>query len=97
VRVVVRLTPRARADRLDGIARLPDGAPVLRVSVRAPPLDNRANEALLRFLAKEWELPSGDFTIVGGQKSRNKLVHVAGDLAVLLSRLSAALAALPRK
>jgi len=33
----MRLTPRARADRIDGVIRSADGAPVLKVSVTAPP------------------------------------------------------------
>ena len=94
VRVAVRLTPRGRADRLDGIASLTDGAPVLLVSVTAPPVDSRANDALLQLLAKEWGLPRRDLAIIGGQKSRNKLVHIAGDPTVLLPRLTAVLAAL---
>ena len=69
---------------------------MLKVSVTAPPVDSRANEALLRLLAKEWRLPRRDLAIVGGAKSRNKIVHVAGDPALLLQRLGAALAALPR-
>ena len=92
----MRLTPRGRANRLDGVARLADGAPVLLASVTAPPVDSRANEALLRLLAKDWSLPRRDLAIVGGQKSRNKVVQVAGDPAVLLPRLAATLAALPR-
>jgi uncharacterized protein (TIGR00251 family) len=95
VRVAVRLSPRARADRLDGIARLADGRPVLRVSVTAPPAEGRANAALLQLLAREWGLPRRDLAIVGGQKSRNKLVHVAGDPAALLRRLAAGFLALP--
>ena len=95
MRLAVRATPRARADRLDGIAYLADGAPVLRVSLTAPPAEGRANDALLRLLAKEWGLPRRDLAIVGGQKSRNKTVHVAGEPAVLLKRLGDMLAALP--
>jgi len=95
VRVAVRLTPRARADRLDGVGRLADGAPTLKVSVTAPPAEGRANEALLRLLAKEWGIPRRDLALVGGGKSRNKLVHVAGDAPVLLKQLAAALARLP--
>ena len=94
MRVAVRLLPRGRTDRVEGIARLADGAPVLRASVTAPPVDSRANDALLRLLAAEWKLPRRDLAIVGGQQSRNKLVHVAGDPAALLPRLAAALAAL---
>jgi len=96
VRVTVRLTPRAGADRLDGVARLADGAAVLRVSVTAPPADNRANDALLKLLADAWKLPRRAVAIVGGARSRNKLVHVAGDPAALLARIAERLARLPR-
>jgi uncharacterized protein (TIGR00251 family) len=95
VRIGVRLTPRARADRIDGIAHLADGAALLKVTVTAPPADGRANDALLQLLAKEWRVPRRDLAIVGGQKSRNKIVHIAGDPALLLKRLGDAVAALP--
>jgi uncharacterized protein len=95
VRIAVRLTPRARANRIEGIAHLADGAARLKVTVTAPPADGRANDALLLLLAKEWRLPRRELTIVGGQKSRNKVVHIAGDPPVLLKRLGGALAALP--
>jgi len=95
VRLLVRLSPRARADRLDGVARLADGAVVVKAAVTAPPAEGRANEALLRLLASEWHLPRRDLAIVGGHKNRNKLVHISGDAAALLVRLTGALAALP--
>ena len=87
--------PRARASRIDGIVRSADGAPVLKVSVTAPPAENRANDALIALLAKKWRLPRRDLTLVGGGKSRNKIVHIAGEPQTLLQRLAAALAALP--
>jgi len=92
VRVAVRLTPRARADRLDGVTHLADGAAVLKASVTAPPAEDRANEALLQLLAKEWDVPRRDLAVVVGKNSRNKVVGVAGDTALLLRRLGAALA-----
>jgi hypothetical protein len=52
VRIAVRLTPRAHANRIDGIARSADGASRLKVSVTAPPAENRANDALTAVLAK---------------------------------------------
>jgi uncharacterized protein (TIGR00251 family) len=96
VLVAVRLTPRGRGDRIDGIARLADGTKVLKASVGAPPEDGRANEALLRLLAAEWGLARRDLTIVAGAKSRNKSIYIAGDPGALLARLGAVLAALPR-
>jgi uncharacterized protein len=96
VRVAVRLTPRARADRVDGVAHLADGAAVLKVSVTAPSVEGRANDALLQLLAKEWDVPRRDLAVVVGAKSRNKIVGVTGDAATLLKRLGAALASLAK-
>jgi uncharacterized protein len=97
VRLMVRLSPRARADRIDGIARLSDGTPVLKVSVAAPPADGRANAALLRLIATEWRLKLRDLAIVAGMRSRSKTVHIGGHPApLLLARLGAAMASLPR-
>jgi uncharacterized protein len=95
VRIAIRLTPRARTNRIDGIARSADGAALLKVSVTAPPAENRANDALTAVLAKAWRLPRRDIAISGGAKSRNKTVHIAGDPHALSQRLAAALARLP--
>ena len=96
MRIAVRLTPRARVDRLDGVAHLADGAAVLKASVTAPPVEDRANEALLQLLAKEWGLPRRELAVVGGRRSRNKLVHVAGDAAALMRCLASAISGLER-
>jgi hypothetical protein len=95
VRVAIRLTPRARTDHVHGIAVTADGSPVLKVSVTAPPAENRANDALIAVLAKEWGVPRRDVSIVAGAKSRNKTVHIAGKPHALLQRLTTAIAVLP--
>ena len=61
----------------------------------APPAENRANDALIAVLAKQWRLPKRDVRIVGGQKSRDKLVHIAGEPHALLQRLATAIAVVP--
>ncbi len=79
----VRLTPRAKGE---GIAGWRDG--VLRVRVTAPSVDGRANEALLRLLAKALGLPRGDVTLAAGATFRDKTIDVAGlDEAALRARL----------
>jgi len=87
VRFSVRLTPRARAERIEGVA---EGK--LKVAVTAPPAENLANEALLRLLARECRLPRRSLSIVGGTKSRNKTVHISGDPAAVTARLAALVA-----
>ena len=69
---------------------------MLKVSVTAPPTEGRANGALVQLLAKEWRVPKRDIALVAGQKSRDKIVHITGDPAGLLSRVGALTAALPR-
>jgi uncharacterized protein (TIGR00251 family) len=92
VRIRIRLTPRAGADRLAGIAEAADGS-VLKASVAAPAEAGRANAALVELLARACRVARREVAIIGGQKSRNKLVHVAGDPELLRARLAAALAA----
>lgn len=83
VRVVVRLTPRGGADRVDGVA--PDGS--LRARVAAAPVDGAANAALLRLLARELGLPPTALRFVGGATARRKTVAVAGTTpAAILAR-----------
>jgi uncharacterized protein len=95
LRLAVRLSPRAKADRLDGIARATDGRRVVTAMVKAPPEGGRANEALLQLLARIWHLPRRDLSIVAGAASRNKTVHIAGHPPLLYDRLTALLAASP--
>ena len=69
----VRLTPRASNTELAGWQ-----AGVLRVRVTAPPVDGRANEALVRLLADALDLPRSAVRIVSGRTSRDKQVAVDG-------------------
>jgi len=69
----VRVTPRASRDAIEGEYQ---GA--LKVRLTAPPVEDRANEALRRLLAARLNVPVSAVRIVGGEKSRNKRVAVAG-------------------
>ena len=53
-----------------------DGAVLIRIS--APPVDGKANAALLAFVAKTVGVPKGAVTIVRGETSRNKVIRVEG-------------------
>jgi uncharacterized protein YggU (UPF0235/DUF167 family) len=74
VRFVVRLTPRGGRDRVDGVAE--DGA--LRARVAAPPVDEAANQALVRLLADELGAAPSAVRIVRGGSRRLKTVAVEG-------------------
>jgi uncharacterized protein YggU (UPF0235/DUF167 family) len=83
VRFVVRLTPRGGADRVDGVGE--DG--LLRVRVAAPPVDDAANQALVRLIARELDLPRTAVRIVSGPTARRKTIAVEGlPRAAILAR-----------
>jgi len=88
VSVAVRLTPKAGADRIDGVAVGAAGGRVLKARVTAAPESGKANAALLKLLAKNWKLPKSSLSVAGGAKDRNKVVHVAGDPAALYEHLA---------
>jgi uncharacterized protein YggU (UPF0235/DUF167 family) len=84
----VRLTPRARADRIEGLAADAEGNPVLKAAVTAPPEKGKANAALVALLAKAWRLPKSALAIQAGASGRRKSVTIAGDPQELLKRLT---------
>ncbi|WP_377323412.1 DUF167 domain-containing protein [Pimelobacter simplex] len=49
----------------------------LKVRLASPPVDGRANDELVRWLAKELGVPRSAVTLVRGQQSRSKVVRVA--------------------
>jgi uncharacterized protein len=71
--IEVRLTPRSSADVVVGLS---DG--VLRVRVKAPPVDGRANVALCELLSRTVGLPPSAVVVVSGLTARTKLVRIVG-------------------
>ena len=51
---------------------------LIKVYLTAPPLENRANEALIDFLAEHFGIKRSTIQIVKGLKSRNKVVSILG-------------------
>ena len=90
-RLAIKLTPRAAADRNDGWDVDPDGRPVLKVRVRAQPVEGEANAALTAFLAKALNVPKRDVSLARGGQSRLKRLSIVGlDDAEVRRRLSPA-------
>ena len=89
--VNVRLTPGARSAGVAGVFDAGDGKRALKISVRAPPEDGKANKDLLALLAREWELPKSSLSLLSGDTNRQKVVLIAGDPAALRARLAKSL------
>lgn len=90
-RMPIRLVPGASVDRIDGWDVDAEGRPVLKVRVRALPVEGEANEALIRLLAKALGVPRSTVSLARGGQSRHKMIEVAGlDDAEIRARITAA-------
>jgi uncharacterized protein (TIGR00251 family) len=69
----VRVQPRASKDEIAGVI---EGA--LKIRLQAPAVENRANEALVEFLAYLLKTPKSAVRILGGERSRTKRVEIRG-------------------
>ena len=68
----VYLQPKSSKNEIVGPFR--DG---IKVKVTAPPVEGKANEGLIRFLAKEWGIPASHIEIVRGYHSRDKTLKIS--------------------
>ena len=69
----VRVQPRASKDEIAG-----EMGGALKVRLRAPAVEDRANEALVEFLAQLLKTPRSAVRILGGERSRTKRLEIRG-------------------
>ena len=69
----VYLQPKSSKNEILGPYR--DG---IKVKVTAPPIEGKANEALIRFFAKEFRIPPSCIEILKGHHSREKTLRISG-------------------
>jgi len=69
----VKAHPRAKKNAITG-----EVGEALKVALTAPPIDGRANEACIAFLAEVLNVPRSSVTIAAGESSRNKMILVSG-------------------
>ena len=69
----VKVQPRASRSSVEGLQ-----GDELKVRVAAPPVDDAANEALVRFIGEELGMRGFDVQLIRGRTSRHKVVLLAG-------------------
>lgn len=79
----IRVRPNASRNKVGGTVGDP---PRLVVAVQAPAVDGKANDAVLKELAKAFDLRPRDFTIVFGELGRDKRLVIKGDPVELQKR-----------
>jgi uncharacterized protein (TIGR00251 family) len=83
----VKVHPRARKNAITGLV-----GDALKLALTAPPVEGKANQAVIEFFADLFEIPRSSVTIASGETSRNKVVRISGmDRAAVQQRLSGAL------
>jgi uncharacterized protein (TIGR00251 family) len=73
VSFAVRVQPRASRTAITGVL-----GDAIKIAVAAPPVEGKANEALVRFIAELLGIARSSVGIVSGEASRNKVVRVIG-------------------
>jgi len=86
VSFAIKVQPRARKNAITGVV-----GDALKLAVTAPPIEGRANHAVIEFFADLFAIPRSSVSIASGETSRNKIVRVTGITAERVrERLSAA-------
>jgi uncharacterized protein (TIGR00251 family) len=83
VSFVVRVQPRASRDEIVGEYQ---GA--LKIRLTAPPVDDRANDALRKLLGSRLNVPLAAVRIASGERSRTKRIEVRGVTAAMIRALA---------
>ncbi|MGA2482028.1 MAG: DUF167 domain-containing protein [Candidatus Acidiferrales bacterium] len=78
----VRVQPRASRNALDG-----EWQGALKVRLTAPPVDDKANEALRAFLGEVLRIPKSAVRILAGERGRTKRIEIQGVTARLIHDL----------
>lgn len=69
----VRIIPRSSRNEIAG----KEGS-AYRIKVTSPPVDGKANKALITLLSKILKTPKKNIEIISGEKSRNKRIRING-------------------
>jgi uncharacterized protein (TIGR00251 family) len=88
VSVMVKVQPKSRRPGVQGVAPSADG-PRLKIGVSEAPEDGKANRAVCAVLADALNVAKSAVEVASGATSREKLLRVNGDPALLAGRLSA--------
>lgn len=88
VRLFVRLTPKASRNAIGDVMADANGQEQLKVAVTAVPENGKANQALIKLLAKAVKCPKSSVRIVSGQTDRTKTLLIDGNPEELMAKIS---------
>jgi uncharacterized protein (TIGR00251 family) len=72
-RLTIKAVPGSKVDSVDGVL-----GDAIKIRLKAPAVDGKANRALLDLLARRLDLHTRDIRLVTGQATRLKIIEIAG-------------------
>jgi hypothetical protein len=87
VYVHIKVTPKAAKNRVGPTMQDGTGQSILKIYVTEPPEDGKANESVIKLLAKLWKLPKTSIKVARGHTDKRKVLHIAGDCETLMKIL----------
>jgi uncharacterized protein (TIGR00251 family) len=69
----LRVQPRASRNAIAGVM-----GDAVKLAITAPPVDGKANQAVVEYLAELFDVAKSNIVIVSGESGRNKLIAVRG-------------------
>lgn len=73
MKIFVKAKPKAREEE---VLKVDENHFI--VAVKEPPVDGKANEAIVRVLSEYFKIPKAQVRIISGQKSRQKIIEIDG-------------------
>jgi uncharacterized protein len=71
-KLTLKITPRSSKNEIVG--ELANG--IIKIKLKAPPVDDEANKELIKFLSREWKIPKSKIVILKGKISRIKVIEL---------------------
>lgn len=76
----IHLQPNAKRNEICGIY----DDEYIKIAITTPPIDGKANEALIKFLSKELKIPKSNIIITKGLTSKNKTLEITSEKEINL-------------
>lgn len=83
ITLTLHIQPGAKKTEIAGLH-----GEALKIRLAAPPVDGKANEALLKFVAETLHLPKSAVSLKSGQNSRHKVLEIVGTTPVAVAELA---------
>ncbi|MCF6277001.1 MAG: DUF167 domain-containing protein [Candidatus Magasanikbacteria bacterium] len=69
--IKIKVIPKSSENKIE---KLEDGS--FKIKLTSPPINGKANEALIKLINKEWKIPKSKILIKKGKSGKNKLIEI---------------------